>query len=140
MTHDDWEKIKYFTPDEKWGDPKMMDQDLIFGLDRLREFIRLPIHIHCGYEKRVDGGWHPTGRAVDIHIEGLHPMEQFLAASRFSVFNGIGVYLWWTSPGLHLDTRPFTGIAYRAVWGSTAKKVYCPLNTDFLRKAAKLTV
>ncbi len=46
MTKEDWEKIKWFTPDENWGDPDKMSPHLIFYLDKLRTFIGHKIIIH----------------------------------------------------------------------------------------------
>lgn len=132
MTPDDWKKIRYFTPAEKWGDPQKMDFNLIYNLDRLRRYLKRPIIIHCGYETREKGGYHPQGKAVDCHIEGLHVIEMYAAASRFR-FGGIGVYPWWNNPGLHLDTRPVPKGESRAIWGSLSKGIYVAFDTDFLR-------
>lgn len=135
MKPDEWKQLKYFTPHEKWGDPAKMNPELVFGLDLLRKYVGRKIFIHCGYEQRAAGGWHPEGRAVDLHIEGLHPIEQYLAATRFNTFSGFGVYLWWNNPGLHLDNRPLGAIDYRALWGSVEPKKYLPLNREFIKAA-----
>ena len=137
MTPKQWQTIRYFNPQEKWGDPEKMNYPLIQALERLRKYIDRPVIIHCGYDMRPEG-WHPKGRAVDLHIEGLHPLEQFIAASRFNEFAGIGVYLWWHHPGLHLDNRFKPRWIERALWGSTAPKVYLPMDVDFMRIAARL--
>lgn len=135
MTREQWRQIKYFTLTDNWGDPFKMDFDLVCGLVQLRKYTGRKIYIHCGYEKRLSGGFHPKGRAVDLHIESLHPMEQYIAASRFEVFTGIGVYLWWSWPGLHLDHRPLIAGQKRIVWGSLKKKQYKPINKSFLKIA-----
>lgn len=139
MTPKQWEKIRHFDTSEAWGDPALMDPNLILELDSLRTYIGRRIVVHCGYEARDGKGYHPLGQAVDCHAEGLHPMEFYIAASRFS-FGGIGVYLWWSSPGLHLDTRRAKRSDFRALWGSTAPRVYVPFDLDFWTKAAAIKI
>lgn len=140
MTDAEWKSIKYFLPTENWGDPYKMDYQLIAGLDKLRQYVQKRIVIHCGFEVRTTGGFHPLGRAVDLHIMDMHPMEQFLAASRFQCFKGIGVYLWWNSPGIHLDNRLLKAFETRALWGSIAPKKYCKIDRQFIIKAMQIDV
>jgi uncharacterized protein YcbK (DUF882 family) len=132
-----WDTIRYFDPSENWGAPNKMDYKLIIELDRLRQYIGQKIIIHCGYEPRDGAGYHPKGLAVDCHAEKMHPIEFFIAATRFD-FGGIGVYLWWSNPGLHLDKRPVRARAHRSIWGSTAPKVYVSLDRAFLQQAATI--
>jgi len=109
MTSELWDNIRYFKPGskiDKWGDPYKMSVRLIFGLDNLRDYVGREINIHCGYEVRETGGLHPSGNAVDCHIKGLSLVDQFLVASRFEIFTGIGLYKCWRRQGLHLDNRP----------------------------------
>lgn len=140
MTPLQWEKVNHFDPDEKWGDPALMDYGLIFELDRLRAYIGRTIVVHCGYEARDGKGFHPLGQAVDCHAVDLHPVDFYTAASRFA-FGGIGLYLWWNDPGLHLDTRPFRGRDFRAIWGSVeaGPTGYVPFDLAFLKKASEIT-
>jgi uncharacterized protein YcbK (DUF882 family) len=126
-----WEQIRHFTPAEKWGDPYAMDLDLVLALDQLREDTGRRVVVHCGREDRPSG-WHPTGRAVDIHINGMDLVDQYLAAERYPAFTGIGVYPWWNNPGLHLDTRPLETGQQGARWGSTGEGVYVPMDSHFL--------
>jgi uncharacterized protein YcbK (DUF882 family) len=136
MTPTQWETVRHFDPSENWGDPSMMDCRLILELDRLRHYIGRRIVVHCGYEARDGKGFHPLGKAVDCHAVGLHPVDFYVAASRFD-FGGIGLYLWWNAPGLHLDTRPREG-EFRALWGSTGPKIYVPFDRDFLTEAMQI--
>lgn len=138
MTPEQWDTIKFFTPAEKWGDPAKMDANLIFELDRLRKYLAKPIVIHCGFEPRPEG-YHPLGMAVDCHVPGLHPMEFYIAATRFA-FGGVGVYLWWNSPGLHLDKRIIRTGMQKSVWGSIAPKEYVALDVNFFKKAMMVEV
>jgi hypothetical protein len=137
MTPTQWGRIRHFSPAEKWGDPAKMHYELLQELEHLRRYVGQRIIVHCGFDVRPTG-WHPKGRAVDLHIEGLHPMEQYIAATRFRGFTGIGVYLWWNSPGLHLDNRPLPITKPRAVWGSTSKGIYVPFDAAFMQLAAAL--
>lgn len=143
MKISDWEDLSYFTRNEKWGDPGRMDNGLVFTLDNLRHYVGRPIHVHCGWEWR-ETGWHPHGVAADIHIENMHIIDQFVAASRFDEFNGIGVYGKdvWANPGLHLDTRPrIHRFDVEARWGcrllgelgvdAHSKRTYVPLDHAF---------
>jgi uncharacterized protein YcbK (DUF882 family) len=135
MQPSDWDHINHFDPSENWGDPSMMDSFLVHELDRLRAYIGRKIVIHCGYEARDGKGYHPKGLAVDCHASGLHPMEFYIAASRFKGFGGIGIYPWWNRPGLHLDCRQrlLGSTTPRALWGSIGPKQYVPFDTDFLK-------
>lgn len=137
MTPRQWATIRHFSPDEKWGDAGKMNYELLQELDRLRSYVGRRLIVHCGYDDRRTG-WHPKGRAVDLHIEGLHPMEQYIAATRFRGFTGVGVYLWWNSPGLHLDNRPLPFHKPRAVWGSTGARIYVPFDSMFFQLAAAM--
>lgn len=130
----DWEQLHFFDPGEKWGQPDGMDWALLQALEQLRRECGHKVVIHCGKEPR-SRGWHPTGRAVDLHIEGLDLLSQWLAASRYPAFTGLGVYTWWHRPGLHLDTRPKAHQGPIARWGSTGPGLYVPLDGDFIRIA-----
>lgn len=138
MTPEQWATIKHFKPSEKWGDPAKMDAALIYELERLRTYLAKPIIIHCGFEKR-ENGYHPLGMAVDCHVPGLHPMELCIAASRFA-FGGIGVYLWWENPGLHLDKRIIHPGMSRAYWGSITQGDYVAMDAAFFLAAMQIKV
>lgn len=132
MTPALWRKVNHFKPSEKWGDPNEMNSRLIFELDAFRAYIKKPIIIHCGFERRYQNrGQHPIGTAVDCHIHGLSLIDQFIAACRFQ-FVGIGVYPCWNFPGLHLDMR--INVPYRQLWGSTVPRKYVKLNKEFFKK------
>lgn len=132
MTPIQWKKINNFTPEESWGDPMAMDIELVRELDALRAYTGRRIVIHCGYEAREGKGYHPRGQAADIHIEDLSLMDAFLSASRFKRFRGIGVYPWWNSPGLHVDTRFLNHGEPRALWASTGPLEYRPFDLEFI--------
>ena len=75
---------------------------------------------------------------MDLHIKGMNLIDQFLAASRFDAFNGIGVYLCWNSPGLHLDTRKkIDKLGYDARWGCLEPGKYVQLDRFFFEKVIK---
>lgn len=133
MTPEQWEKIDSFDTTELWGNPYKMDHELLLALDALRKYIDRPIIIHCGYEKRKNKtSQHNFGRAVDLYIAGISLWDQFMVAQCFSSFRGIGVYPWWHSPGLHLDTRILDKYTACHTWGSTSPGKYIKLTKQFM--------
>jgi uncharacterized protein YcbK (DUF882 family) len=125
MTKKEWERIEHFSPDERWGDPTMMERDLMFLLDTLRGLFHHPFVIHCGYQHRPgkQKSQHNFGRAVDFHIEGIafsdavDLMLNFIGPPPKGLgvagVIGLGIYPHWNNPGFHLDTR-----GERARWGA----------------------
>ena len=141
-----WDSLKYFTKNEKWGDPDKMNPALLLLLDRLRETIGKPFVIHCGYESdgHSTASQHYKGNAVDFHIEGLPLTEanRLLLAALHTIqiagrqaheVCGLGIYPDWNNPGFHLDVR-----GYSARWGAVkkeGKQVYISYN-EALKKVA----
>lgn len=140
MTNDDWKKVKYFGPNENWGDWSKIHKVLIFALDELRKNIGKPIHINNAYSisGHSSNSYHYKGMAADIHIKNMSVIDQFIWASRFDVFNGIGVYPNWNNPGLHLDIRPFKDkLSKESRWMGVrinGKQRYVSLNWDNIKK------
>ena len=130
MTPEMWTKLKYFKPTENWGNPAMMDSNLIYILEFMRIYVNKPIQIHCGYS--LDGhspqSFHYKGLAVDLHIVELNLLDQYLVAELFD-FRGIGVYPYWNTPGLHLDIRPSDEIGKQTRWYQDKDKKYHPLTS-----------
>ncbi len=137
MTAELWRELDYFRPDsktDKWGDPFRIDADLMFGLEDFRKFVGRPVNVHCGVEVR-GSGYHPKCCAVDVDVQGMHVIDQYVAASRFDIFNGIGIYPLWNRPGLHLDRRPFKArTAMDAIWGCIGPKKYVPVDRIFFHR------
>lgn len=114
-----WSRLRYFKKDskvDKWGDPRLINDNLLFRLDDFRHWLGVPIFVTSGV--RVNGSansYHSPSKgacAVDIVIP--HYMEtaidMILDATRFG-FTGIGYYPHWRYDGkrvggLHLDMRP----------------------------------
>ncbi len=138
MTENDWESVKpFFKKSENWGDPSKIHKELVFGLYLLRKFVDRPVVIQCAYETKGHGGrYHPLGMAADVYIKGMNVVDQFIAASRFDVFNGIGVYPHWRPQGgLHLDIRYKTGETEAdARWIRDRNGIYLPLTWQNLLK------
>ena len=132
MTEKEWKDFKYFSPLERWGNPKKIRYELVAKLEKLREFIKNPIVIHCGTQgKHVPGSYHYKGMAVDCHAEGISLIDFYLMAERFN-FGGIGIYSWWhPSGGLHLDIRD---TEYGARWASDKEGRYIALDESFFKK------
>jgi len=116
----DWSKIKYFTPNENWGDADRIDPLLVSGLDLLRDKVGHPFHINCAYAEdgHKDDSWHYKGKAADFIIKDLpfkDAIDKLLEALDeldMSDVVGLGIYPDWNTPGFHLDTRGF-----KARWG-----------------------
>jgi len=124
-----WTKIKHFKSTENWGDADKVNPYLVMCLDDLREAVNRPIHIHCAYDTKghAANSFHYIGKAADIHIEGLSLVDAYLAVEKLGIFNGIGLYPFWTNPGLHLDLRQNP-----ARWGRNAAGIYVALNDKFI--------
>lgn len=133
MNQDQWETIHFFRPEENFGDPTRMSYQLLITLDNFRGYIDVPIIIHCGYETdgHSENSYHYKGMAVDCHAKGIDLYDFYFAATRFQ-FNGIGIYPWWNSPGLHLDVRPTKYLGAKSFWGSTGPNTYVGLDSKFL--------
>lgn len=131
MNEELWEDVDNFDPDE-FGCVDM-DRIFIYTLQAMRDYVGRKVIVHCGYELR-ESGYHPKKCAADLHIEGLHVVDQYLVASRFDNFVGIGLYLWWNSPGLHIDRRPKRNkFIPGARWLSVEKGKYLSLTAKNLK-------
>jgi len=134
MTKEEWQEIEYFSPTENWGDPGKMDFRLICRLDLLREYIGVPIYIHCGTQgKHLAKSYHYMDpcKAVDCSCEDISLLDFYLSAERF-VFGGIGIYPYWKRPGLHLDIRGVIACPIGwARWGRVNSN-YVPLSAEFI--------
>lgn len=96
-------------------DHVMLCEDLLDRLQKLRTAIGRPIIINSGFRcpiRNTQVGGSPTsqhlqGRAVDIRVNGITPV-QIAAAAEGVGFKGIGTY----NTFVHLDTR----VGPRARW------------------------
>ncbi len=118
-----WSYVRHFKRYE-FDDPlypgsgDLIDGQLLYMLDRLREDTGWPIHPHWEVGGCVDvDGSHGHAKhsyhlkkmgckAVDFHFDTTASFrEQYYAVSKAG-FTGIGVYPNWEHPGFHVDTRP----------------------------------
>ena len=87
----------------------LIDEDLIKGLQRVRDHFNKPLNITSGYRcpshNAAVGGarasYHMKGQAADVYINDVTPLEIAQYAESTGLFNGIGKY----SSFVHLDTR-----------------------------------
>ena len=137
MKREDFNQLTYFRISEKnhkgnfiFNAETLKNTDIksLLFLDRLRDFIKFPIIIHCTYQ---DGGhskysqhYKKPSSAVDFHIETKMPFIQqikivlaMIENLDFENITGLGIYPDWKHKGFHLD---FRGSAAR--WGA--------MNTD----------
>ena len=133
MRKECWADFKFFHPWEDWGDPELIEYELVFKLEKLRKFIGVPIVILCGTQgKHAQNSLHYFGRAVDCYAKEISVVDFFLAAERFE-FGGIGLYRWWEHRGLHLDIRIVPDGMPAARWASPEEGEYIALNEKFLK-------
>ena len=149
MTPQDWPHLKYFRPNENWGDPAKMKFELLWLLDSFREYINQPVYVVCGTQGRhVKDSQHYLGKAVDIVIDAanISPADILLSIFRFPI-SGIGLmplarYDKYSRPfGLHLDCRDVSSLPRgitQATWIAIPKSGgandYYPLTEQNLRK------
>jgi len=107
----DWSLVDHFNINENWGNPLLINEDLIYKLDGFRKELGVPIIITCGTQgKHKAGSFHYTGDAVDFVISDsciYDPLDIAFLALRFG-FSGIGYYPHWKLNGKevggwHLD-------------------------------------
>ena len=130
----DWSSVKHFKPEEWVLKPALVSTELVLLVDDFRDWVGKPFHIHVAWDANGHevNSEHYLGLAVDLHVEGLTLLDQWLAAERFP-FRGIGVYPYWNSPGLHLDIRrsPRVNLGYR--WWKDKDGAYKPLDRACLQ-------
>ena len=125
-----WNGIKNFTPDD-FGAINMSGI-LVFTIQAMRNYVKRRIFINSGY-REGSRGYHPLMMAADLYIENMHVVDQLLTAMKFDVFNGIGGYLWWNNPGIHIDTRPKGKLDRDARWLSVKRDEYLPMTAENLK-------
>lgn len=73
---------------------------LVVALQALRSFLQKAIVISSGYRTRehnkrsggISTSHHLTGKAADIKVKGMTPLEVAKAADKLHLFTGIGIY------------------------------------------------
>jgi hypothetical protein len=149
MTTKMWDEIQHFSPAE-FPSPDMMDANIVFLGDFLRDEIDKPFILHCTFDRigHKKSSQHYYGRAEDGHFVGIpfrlavdkillycktytvervrimHPKFFEGTPDNILIGNliGLGIYPHWNHPGFHLDTR-----GYMARWGAVnvgGKQVY----------------
>jgi len=142
MQEHNWEKVRWFGPQEKWGDPCKMRVDLIMYMDALRHYLGHPIHVNSGW--RETGDRHPSGGAMDGYIQGVCLIDQFLLLERYPDHDkilGLGLYPHWNTPGVHIDmVKPGRWLAYTECIGKDEqgkpiyKQKYTALSWESIKK------
>ena len=122
------EGMRHFLPIE-FSYPDLMDDHTLNMLDEMRDQEQgIYITINTDY-RPGDPRWHGKGKALDLVIrsqatrEALPLLQQFLIANRY-LWTGIGVYPYWNTPGLHVDTRPMRVYGRKAFWWRDAEGKY----------------
>lgn len=110
-----WDKVLYFKKDSKtdnWGDPDLIEDELLLKIDRFRYACGSPVIITSGAGgKHREGSFHYKGQALDLIILNrpkiVHPIDAIFKAFKCG-FTGIGYYPDWRYHGMqvggyHLD-------------------------------------
>ena len=132
----DWAKRWAFVRLDQFTEIEKMTVDMMDELNNLCKYASA-IHgwghyINSSY--RIQGtGQHTKGRAVDLvlyrsRLGDIDVLSQFIFALRFR-FNGVGFYPYWSTPGIHIDTRQDTD--FRALWFQDKDKKYKDVNEYF---------
>lgn len=145
MREELWGSLNHFTPDENWGDWQRMCWPLLTTLDDMRQYAGIPLIILRGWEPRPKFSYHNidgVSMAVDGYFKTekgtpLNVVDQYIIASRFDRFNGIGVYPHWDHPGLHLDIRVKEkrfdfDARWMGVLNDKGEQIYLPLTWENL--------
>jgi len=139
-----WQKLRYFKKEkENWGDPDLIDQDLLVYLDEFRHYLKTPVYVISGTRGLHSvNSLHYKGWALDIVIPNYDksPLDLIFSALRFP-FNGVGYYPgWWFKHkmnvvgGLHIDIRRTD---HKALW-LCSNKVYTSMSAKNLKKSGVL--
>lgn len=137
MTFYDFEKLEYFTFDEKdykgrhiWHDFEVLnntDFESMKALDNIRGHVGVPCVLHCAYEDSGHSSkslhYSKKGTAIDFHFDScdyLRTINTVLEAINIYGYKhicGLGIYPDWYNPGFHFDLR-----GDMARWGALTEK------------------
>lgn len=101
MTEIQWEQLSFFHKEENWGDPSLMDFELLRTLDLYRHYCGEAMLVTSGVQgQHHQLSLHYSGRAVDVvFMHRKRPLfDLFLEACRFP-FSELGVYVDWEYGG-----------------------------------------
>jgi len=134
MTIASYNTLKHFSQTE-FPDPLMMDQDLMFKLDAMRDTVGLPFIIHASYatEGHSPDSTHYQGLAIDGHFEGLSAVDQYLISEEWN-WNGLGFYVAWNFPGIHVDVRILAPYEKAARWWRDENGIYHAVTPEDIRR------
>lgn len=96
------------------GTYKVMDDDLLDGLQLLSDNTQRKITINSGYRckyhpieaKKDEPGEHEKGTAADIVIEGLTPRKTLSEVLKIPQFKNAGIGIYPGKTLIHVDTKP----------------------------------
>lgn len=144
-----WSEIEHFKPEEfdakdiPGSGREKMSLSFVMALDKYHRLLSQ----HLGYDIAIvihqNGGYatgghssnsaHYKGKAADFHAVNKQTgliidwMDLWIVAEKCALFNGIGLYPGWHSPGLHVDR----GAPYRRWMRSDG--LYLPLTAENLK-------
>lgn len=94
------------------ADAVLIDDDLVYILQRIRDHFRRPVTISSGYRtpaynSSIGGSGssnHTKGKAADIQVKGVSPVLVGMFAESLNA-GGIGLYAYIDGGFVHIDTR-----------------------------------
>lgn len=113
-----WDLLEHFSPSENWGDYTKISGKLLFTIDAVRKFIKLPIKLSSpayATSGHSSDSQHGKGNALDAYIikgfftkyEALNQFIKGLEAMQINSY-ALGYYPWWNDKenvGIHFDVR-----------------------------------
>lgn len=142
MTPAQWKQIKYFSPDENFGDPSKMDYSFMLKLDYWRSHLEdnERVYVLEGFatQGHAKHSYHGKGMAVDCRIiKG--DLIRHLFAVIHAPFGGCGLYTWGAGgPFMHFDDRP--QLYKKTIWVSFKKGEYVPFDENSLNRVLELAM
>ena len=108
-----WKLLKYFYPNEAWGEAEKMDFQLLVLMDQFRESLPsgFKVKIHRGYSNDNPKSLHYIGKATDFHVVGCgfieaeYHLKNFLFRRDLMMEVEYGIYPDWNDPGFHVGLQ-----------------------------------
>jgi len=143
-----FKSIKWFSPQENWGNVEKVSPELITALDIFRSAHGKPVHIspvdgavYADNQGHLSNSWHYIieGRNTHSMAADIFPEESlikaWLLAIKMARFGGVGLYPFaaWQQPKknllgmLHLDIRPYSS---KVLWWRDVSGTYHYLNDE----------
>jgi hypothetical protein len=146
-----WKLLKYFYPNEAWGDPDKMNFMLLVLMDYFRASVPqgCKVKIHRGWSPDNPKSLHYLAKAVDFHVIGCGFLDAEYHLKNFLIRRGLmkevelGIYPDWNDPGFHLGIQANGGTwaaRYRQLESGRTEQYYIGYREglDYAKKKFKV--